>query len=499
MNLFGTENMIPSNNSEGSSGKKNNGSKKRRFPTEGGNVFQEYMSRKIELQRQQFGLMVPPAPTQSQTGNETGKRRKIDSSGMKSVEEESSSDNENTSKKDKSRNTFGGFDMNEVLSQLEMSQQQQQHQACDPSNTHLERNTEKSSRKDLFFRGVVVLINGKTDPDTPTLMRMLHKHGGDVEKYETSRVTQIIAENISNAKQLNYQKKRKRTPIVHPQWITDSVRAERLLHYQDYLLIEGGQKNMRHFFAKESNNRNNNNIDRNLSTAGQEDLQIPVRNSSEKATSTIPTTTRANNNNNNNKSRKTVGNDPNFLESYFNNSRLSFIGSFQQRLKRQNRIRKHGMDKSNSSNATRYVLHVDIDSFFASVVLRNYPQYKNSPVAIGHAATNSYENSSMNARTNNSKSTCELSTCNYIARDFGVKKGMWLHHARSLCPHLIILNYDFDAYEEVSGQVTEILEEYADLYSGAVEQVSCDEAYVELYISNENEREGEQKNRSFQT
>lgn len=70
---------------------------------------------------------------------------------------------------------------------------------------------------------------------------------------------------------------------------------------------------------------------------------------------------------------------------------------------------------------------------------------------------------------------------------------MWLHHARSLCPHLIILNYDFDAYEEVSGQVTEILEEYADLYSGAVEQVSCDEAYVELYISNENEREGEQK------
>lgn len=182
---------------------------------------------------------------------------------------------------------------------------------------------------------------------------------------------------------MNYQKKRKRTPIVHPQWITDSVQAERLLHYQDYLLIEGGQKNMRHFFAKESNNRNNNNIDRNISTAGQEGLQIPVRNSSEKAMSTIPTTTTTTTRtraNNNNKSRKTVGNDPNFLESYFNNSRLSFIGSFQQRLKRQNRIRKHDIDKSNSSNATRYVLHVDIDSFFASVVLRNYPQYKNSPV-----------------------------------------------------------------------------------------------------------------------
>jgi len=84
------------------------------------------------------------------------------------------------------------------------------------------------------------------------------------------------------------------------------------------------------------------------------------------------------------------------------------------------------------------------------------------------------------------KSTSECATCNYEARKFGIKKGMYLGRARELCPSLIVLNYDFEGYEEVSDEVIGILYHHAEGYHGKVEQVSCDEAYVELFLPNEN-------------
>ena len=59
---------------------------------------------------------------------------------------------------------------------------------------------------------------------------------------------------------------------------------------------------------------------------------------------------------------------------------------------------------------------------------------------------------------------------------------MFLGRARELCPSLIVLPYDFQGYEEVSEQVVNILHQYANLYNGVVEQVSCDEAYMELNV-----------------
>ena len=63
---------------------------------------------------------------------------------------------------------------------------------------------------------------------------------------------------------------------------------------------------------------------------------------------------------------------------------------------------------------------------------------------------------------------------------------MFLGRARELCPDLVVLHYDFEGYEEVSEQVADILQRVADEYDGIVEQVSCDEAYVELFLSTEN-------------
>jgi len=93
-------------------------------------------------------------------------------------------------------------------------------------------------RPDLFFLGIVVKVNGYTNPDNETLKRLLQRHGGDLETYETTRVTHIVAEHLSTAK-ANYLKQQRRPrPVVLPMWITDSVAAGKLLPHGDYLLEE---------------------------------------------------------------------------------------------------------------------------------------------------------------------------------------------------------------------------------------------------------------------
>jgi hypothetical protein len=96
----------------------------------------------------------------------------------------------------------------------------------------------RRARPDLFLLGVVVKVNGYTDPDNETLKRMLQKHGGDLETYETTRVTHIIAEHLSKAKADIYKQQRKPRPVCKPSWIVDSVRQGRVLPYGNYLLEE---------------------------------------------------------------------------------------------------------------------------------------------------------------------------------------------------------------------------------------------------------------------
>merc|ERR1712238_432957 len=78
-----------------------------------------------------------------------------------------------------------------------------------PSTTNINNSPGKGSDDDqahLFFRNIVIMINGYTDPCSTTLMRMVHRHGGRLEKYETDRVTHVIADALSQAKANSYQK-----------------------------------------------------------------------------------------------------------------------------------------------------------------------------------------------------------------------------------------------------------------------------------------------------
>ena len=172
------------------------------------------------------------------------------------------------------------------------------------------------------------------------------------------------------------------------------------------------------------------------------------------------------------------------MDSYFKSSRLSFIGSFQQRAKQSPTKNKAAPTKERLTTAKRFVFLVDMDSFFASVVLRNYPQHGNKPVAISHMGNQEASTGNVNPTLLGTRdSTSECATCNYEARKYGVQKGMFLGRASELCPNLVVLPYDFAGYEQVSEQVTDILHRVADAHNGTVEQVSCDESYLELFVS----------------
>ncbi|XP_057450361.1 DNA repair protein REV1 isoform X4 [Lotus japonicus] len=159
--------------------------------------------------------------------------------------------------------------------------------------------------------------------------------------------------------------------------------------------------------------------------------------------------------------------DPNFVENYFKSSRLHFIGTWRNRYRKRFPMPSAGLNKeisNNSSDVSRnsVIIHVDMDCFFVSVVIRSQPELFDKPVAVCHS--------------NNSKGTSEISSANYPARSYGIKAGMFVRDAKALCPDLVIFPYNFEAYEEVADQFYTILHRHCN----KVQAVSCDEAFLDV-------------------
>jgi len=108
----------------------------------------------------------------------------------------------------------------------------------------------------------------------------------------------------------------------------------------------------------------------------------------------------------------------------------------------------------------RKIIHVDMDYFFAQVEILSRPELRDKPVAIGGGRD----------------MRGVLSTCNYVARKFGVKSAMPTFLALRKCPDLILLNANFHKYREVSDIVIAIFKSYTD----KIQVVSIDEAYLDV-------------------
>ena len=730
-----------------------------------GDTFRHDMARKIQLQREQFGVQhhLPPPPTTTTTipplelEPSSPNKRKVTfhdeirhhqhldqhDQGMSSLLARLKRKHGGVRKRKRPLSTNNSKSKNETCStsptttttaaaaDAAYSTKTDADNLTSITSSPMKHHQQRRRRPDLFFQGIAVLINGYTNPDNETLQRMLHRHGGDLEKYETIRLTHIVASQLSFAKSKTYRKMRNPTPVVTPQWIVDCVDQQKLLPHGPYLLDQVQEKgcvSVKSFWSsndekeKKKNDskhdtapprmadvqpspllysktdddfvaettplhstdddgifdehtdidltqydsspfhsnlglhtqllhddqnelfhsileptcilpldemakmqssvvpmENNHTCQENsVSVSSRQDFigeptslvcapsvslqdqdiatkvddlshqdneddtpsfqdehqdkgSAPLTHSSlaqvhvfsqnsalvclldqtpaspircsrnetapikdvmpessflhsvpvtghevnfereedelqacdqeisepcQSQTAKIPNDVRPEslplNPQTDSKlipsmdrttrtdphfGHRTTGTDPHFLEEFFNNSRLSFIGSFKQRT-RASPV-KASMTSHKSPGARRFVLHVDMDCFFAAVALRNFPQHRNKPVAISHLGN---KDGSSTDPPISKMSSSECATCNYEARKFGVKKGMFLGRARELCPSLVVLPYDFEGYEEVSEQVADILYAYAAKYQGDVEQVSCDELYMELHL-----------------
>ena len=106
------------------------------------------------------------------------------------------------------------------------------------------------------------------------------------------------------------------------------------------------------------------------------------------------------------------------------------------------------------------IIHIDMDCFYAAVEMRDNPEYRDIALAIG---------GKVDRRS-------VLSTCNYLARSFGVHSAMPSYKAKQLCPELLIIPGRMQTYIEVSKQIKAIFHRYTDL----VEPLSLDEAFLDV-------------------
>ena len=428
-----------------------------------------------------------------------------------------------------------------------------------------------------IFRGVVAHVNGYTQPSLNDLHHLIVTHGGGFLQYLDGKtaVTHVIASNLTPKKKVEFARYR----IVKPAWVVESVRAGKLLPWNDFRVVDEGVtqkvlgfdngqivsqtnsqrqgyrdqtdtswytsqvKNIANTVGGngevESAERTDLDADSALSAASGEDpsehvlvrspepdsdeaeefeqeldmehgAEVNILNdhvelsnaqpdkpfdSSRSALSIGPQDTErsteasssdrlehpslalrspgpkqltAEEHNarllSNPHMAKSSTANPDFLNHYYRESRLHHLSTWKADLKAQLQAKAH--EKSSSQNikrfpgTRRYILHVDFDSFFAAVSLRNNPQLADKPVVIAHG----------------SGPGSEIASCNYPARKFGVKNGMWMKTALMLCKDLKVLPYDFKAYEEASRHFYEAIL----ATDGIVQSVSIDEALVDI-------------------
>lgn len=108
----------------------------------------------------------------------------------------------------------------------------------------------------------------------------------------------------------------------------------------------------------------------------------------------------------------------------------------------------------------RKIIHIDADCFFAAVELIDKPHLRHLPVAVGGSP----------------QGRGVITTCNYIARAYGVRSAMPSSHALRICPDLNFLSPNMQAYKLASQAIMEILARF----TSKVQVVSIDEAFLDV-------------------
>lgn len=143
-----------------------------------------------------------------------------------------------------------------------------------------------------------------------------------------------------------------------------------------------------------------------------------------------------------------------------------------------------GQSNPHGRPARRWVAHVDMDAFFASVEQRDDPALRGLPVVVANSPL------PLDTLRHMAEQAAKLphppeyirgvrgvvASASYEARAFGVRSAMPLARALVLCPHAVVLPGRFERYRQVAEQLRRVWAEF----SPVVEPVSLDEAYLDL-------------------
>jgi DNA polymerase-4 len=107
---------------------------------------------------------------------------------------------------------------------------------------------------------------------------------------------------------------------------------------------------------------------------------------------------------------------------------------------------------------TLSIAHMDCDAFYAAIEKRDDPSLIDKPVIVGGGKRG------------------VVSTCCYVARQYGVRSAMPMFQALKLCPRATVIKPDFSKYTEASRKIREMMRDLTPL----VEPLSLDEAFLDL-------------------
>jgi DNA polymerase-4 len=123
----------------------------------------------------------------------------------------------------------------------------------------------------------------------------------------------------------------------------------------------------------------------------------------------------------------------------------------------------------------RFIAHVDMDAFYASVELLRYPELRGKPLVIGGRRRAAQESGTF-PTLREYKGRGVITTATYEARAFGVNSGMALMRAAKRAPDALLLPADFDEYRRYS----RMFKEAARALAPEIEDRGIDEIYVDL-------------------
>jgi DNA repair protein REV1 len=327
-------------------------------------------------------------------------------------------------------------------------------------------------QKSNIFDGISIFVNGHTNPTADELKRIMLENGGMFHHYQRSHTRFVIASNLPDVKIRQYNCKN----IIKPEWIVDSLKAQRLLDYSPYLLVVNTSRTQPSisFNIKQSTNAETSEV----KEENDDSISFNLKSLNEKLSSSSSSVVKSD--------RPKTAADPGFLEEFFENSRLHHIATLGADFKyfvsnlrknhdgnfpgREVLLQSNLKDKDFIPYETDVIMHIDMDCFFVSVSIRKHPHLRGFPVAVTHSKAGS------TGIKVDFDSMAEIASCSYEARAKGLKNGMFIGQALKLCPDLKTIPYNFKEYRETALALYNTVAKY----TVDIEAVSCDELYANL-------------------